>query len=96
MADWVEYLNKAGVPCGPIYNIAQTFADPQVQHQEMALDLEQPSGKVKTLGFPLKLSQTPAALHRPAPQLGQHNGEILTNLGYSVAEVNHLKARGVI
>jgi crotonobetainyl-CoA:carnitine CoA-transferase CaiB-like acyl-CoA transferase len=96
MADWVDYLNKAGVPCGPIYNLAQTFVDPQVRHQEMVLDLEQPSGKVKTLGFPLKLSKTPAALRRPAPQLGQHNEEILTNLGYSAAEVNDIKLRGAI
>ena len=96
MADWIDYLNKAGVPCGPIYSLPQTFADPQVQHQEMVLDLEQPSGKVKTLGFPLKLSKTPAALRRPSPQLGQHTEEILASLGYPAAQIEDLRARGVI
>jgi CoA:oxalate CoA-transferase len=96
MADWIEYLNKAGVPCGPIYNVPQTFADPQIRHQEMVLELEQPSGRVKTLGFPLKLSRTPAALHRPAPQLGQHTEEILANLSYSAAQIKDLRDRGVI
>lgn len=96
MADWIEYLNKAGVPCGPIYSVDQTFADPQVQHQEMMLEIEQPSGKVKTLGFPIKMSATPAALRRPAPQLGEHGSEILRGLGYTQAEVEALRARQVI
>ncbi|MBM4330608.1 MAG: CoA transferase [Deltaproteobacteria bacterium] len=96
MSDWIEYLNKAGVPCGPIYNLAQTFEDPQVKHQEMVLEIEQPSGKVKTLGFPVKLSDTPAAIRYPAPQLGEHNAEILANLGYSTDQINELKTRGVI
>jgi CoA:oxalate CoA-transferase len=91
-----EYLNKAGVPCGPIYSLDQTFADPQVQHQQMLLESEQASGKVKTLGFPLKLSATPAALRRPAPQLGQHCMDILQGLGYSNVEVEALRARHVI
>jgi crotonobetainyl-CoA:carnitine CoA-transferase CaiB-like acyl-CoA transferase len=96
MAEWIEYLNDAGVPCGPIYSVDQTFADPQVQHQEMVLELEQPSGKVRTLGFPIKMSATPAALRRAAPQLGQHCAEILQGLGYSGADVEALRARHVI
>jgi crotonobetainyl-CoA:carnitine CoA-transferase CaiB-like acyl-CoA transferase len=96
MAEWVEHFNAAGVPCGPIYDLAQVFADPQVQHQEMVLELEQPAGKVKTLGFPLKLSETPAALHSPAPQLGQHTEEILQRIGYSAAEIDILKAKKVV
>lgn len=96
MADWIDALNKVGVPCGPIYNLAQAFADPQIRHQEMVLELEQPSGRVKTLGFPLKLSTTPAALHRPSPQLGQHTEEILATLGFSATEVESFKTQGVI
>ena len=96
MAEWVESLNTAGVPCGPIYDLAQAFADPQIQHQEMVLELEQPSGKVRTLGFPIKLSKTPAALHGPAPQLGQHTHDILKNIGYTAAEIDALAARGVV
>ncbi|MBU1207577.1 MAG: CoA transferase, partial [Proteobacteria bacterium] len=88
MAEWIEHLNKEGIPCGPIYNLEQTFQDPQVRHQEMVLDLDQPSGKVKTLGFPVKMSHTPAKLRRPAPQLGQHTMEILASLQYSPEQVN--------
>jgi crotonobetainyl-CoA:carnitine CoA-transferase CaiB-like acyl-CoA transferase len=96
MAEWIEHLNKEGVPCGPINNLAQTFQDPQVKHQEMVLDLDQPSGKVKTLGFPVKMSHTPAKVRRPAPQLGQHTMEILTNLQYSPEQINELKTKGII
>jgi CoA:oxalate CoA-transferase len=96
MAAWIDDLNKVGVPCGPIYNLAQAVADPQSRHQEMVLDLDQPSGRVKTLGFPLKLSMTPAALHRPSPQLGQHTDELLTNLGFSAADIEAFRTRGVI
>jgi len=96
MADWIDYLNQAGIPCGPIYNLAQAFADPQVKHQEMVLEVEQPTGKVKTLGFPVKMSATPATLRRPAPQLGQHTEEILQGLGYSSEQIQELKAKEVI
>ncbi len=96
MAEWIEYLNKQGVPCGPIYNLAQTFEDPQVKHQEMVVEVEQPTGKVKALGFPVKFSDTPAGIRRPAPQLGQHNEEILAELGYSREKIKELKAKGVI
>jgi CoA:oxalate CoA-transferase len=96
MAEWIEYLNREGVPCGPIYNLAQTFEDPQVRHQEMVLELEQPSGRVKTLGFPVKMSDTPAKIRRPAPQLGQHTREILLELGVAAERIEELKKRGVV
>jgi CoA:oxalate CoA-transferase len=96
MAEWIEYLNREGVPCGPIYNLAQTFEDPQVKHQEMVLELEQPSGRVKTLGFPVKMSDTPAKVYRPAPQLGQHTREILLDLGLTAERIEELERRGVV
>lgn len=96
MAEWIEFLNKEGVPCGPINNLAQAFEDPQMKHQEMMLEVEQPSGRVKTLGFPLKLSHTPARIRRPAPRLGQHTEEILTNLGFSREKIEELKGKNVI
>ncbi len=96
MKEWIEYLNKEGVPCGPINNLAQTFEDPQVRHQEMLLEVEQPSGRVKTLGFPVKMSQTPAKLYRSAPQLGQHTGEILADLGFPEAKIKELREKGVV
>ena len=94
MAEWIEYLNKEGVPCGPINDLAQTFEDAQVKHQEMVLELDQPSGKVKVLGFPVKMSGTPARIYRPSPQLGQHTEEILLDLGFSGEEIKELRERG--
>jgi len=94
--EWVERLNDAEVPCGPIYDLSQVCADPQVQHQEMVLDVAQPSRKVKTLGFPVKLSRTPAAIHGPAPQIGEQTTVILESIGYTPGEVCNFRARGVI
>jgi CoA:oxalate CoA-transferase len=96
MGEWIDYLNREGVPCGPIYNLAQTFEDPQVRHQEMMLEVEQPSVKMKVLGFPVKMSETPAKIRRPAPQLGEHSEEILNTLGYSRDEIRELKDKGII
>ncbi len=96
MAEWIEYLNKEGVPCGPINNLAQTFEDPQVKHQKMVLELDQPSGKVKVLGFPVKMSETPAQIYRPSPQLGQHTEEVLLDLGFSGEEIKELRERGAV
>jgi crotonobetainyl-CoA:carnitine CoA-transferase CaiB-like acyl-CoA transferase len=95
-AQWIEYLNKEGVPCGPINDLAQTFEDPQVRHQEMLLEIGQPTGKVKILGFPVKMSRTPARLNRPSPQLGEHTGEILSTLGYSSEKIKDLRDKGVV
>jgi crotonobetainyl-CoA:carnitine CoA-transferase CaiB-like acyl-CoA transferase len=58
--------------------------------------MEQPSGKVKTLGFPVKMSQNPAKLFRPAPQLGQHTEEILEGLGFSIEKIKEMKDKGVV
>jgi crotonobetainyl-CoA:carnitine CoA-transferase CaiB-like acyl-CoA transferase len=80
--EWIARLNQAGVPCGPVNNLAQAFADPQVLHQEMVLESPQPSGPVKMPGFPIKLSNTPARLRRPSPQVGEHTREVLHELGY--------------
>jgi CoA:oxalate CoA-transferase len=75
---WIKVINEAGCPCGRVMNLDEVFSDPQVLSQEMVLDVEQPGhGTVKITGFPVKLSDTPAKLHRPAPRLGEHTDEIL-------------------
>ena len=94
---WVETLNRAGVPSGPVNSVAQVFADPQVLAQEMVLDVEHPGfGLVRMLGFPVKLSQTPCRVRRTAPGLGEHSGEILAELGYTLSERNALQADAVV
>jgi CoA:oxalate CoA-transferase len=82
---WVTTLNAAGVPCGPVYGIDEVFADPQVQAQQMVLEVEQPGhGVVRMLGFPMKFDQTPCQVRRPAPSLGQHTAAILAELDQSM------------
>ena len=95
-AEWIDRLNDFGVPCGPIYDLSQVFADPQVRHQKMVLEVEQPTGSIKTLGSPVKLSGLPAPRRGPAPQLGQHTVEILEGLGYTTEEIQSLQNRGVV
>ena len=94
---WINHLNKAGVPCGRVMNVAEVFDDPQVLAQEMVLDVEHPGhGSVRMTGFPVKLSETPAKIRHPAPKLGEHTQELLASLGYSVEAITDLKVKGVI
>lgn len=96
-AHWTEVLNAAGVPCGPVNSVAAVFEDPQIQAQEMVLDVEHPGyGIVRMLGFPIKLSATPCQVRRSAPALGEHSDEILTELGYSAPERETWRRNGVI
>jgi CoA:oxalate CoA-transferase len=75
---WIEVINKGGCPCGRVMNLGEVFSDPQVLSQEMVLEMDHPGhGMVKMTGFPVKLSETPPKLHRPAPRLGEHTEEVL-------------------
>jgi crotonobetainyl-CoA:carnitine CoA-transferase CaiB-like acyl-CoA transferase len=96
-AYWVETLNKAGVPCGPVNSVAEVFEDPQILAQGMVMDVDHPSyGIVRLLGFPIKLSETPCRLRRFAPELGEHSEEILTELGYAASDRSAWRQAGVI
>ena len=96
-ADWVAFLNDRGVACGPIYNLAEVFADPQVRHEEMLMEMPHPvHGMVKLLGMPVKLSDTPGAFRLPPPLLGEHTDEVLRELGYAAEVIADMRAAEVI
>lgn len=94
---WLETFEAAGVPCGPILNYQQVFDDPHVRHRQMVAEIDHPAGgRIKQLGPAVKLSATPARLHRPAPTLGQHTAEVLTELGYDRAAIRQLVDEGAV
>jgi crotonobetainyl-CoA:carnitine CoA-transferase CaiB-like acyl-CoA transferase len=95
---WVELMNEVGVPCGPLYTIDQTFADPQVRHLEMARPVHHPKlGDLKVVGQAINMTRTPEPAElRPTPDLGQHTEEVLHDLGYNDAAIADLRARDVI
>lgn len=96
-AEWVERLNKAGVPCGPIYTIDQVFADPQVQHLGVAADMALADGKVKqVLAQPMALSRTPSRIAAPPPELGEHTETVLREFGFSEEEIAGLRSARAI
>ncbi len=91
-AEWIAIINKAGVPCGPIYTIDQVFADPQVQHLGIAQSVSQPKrGEVKLIRQAVTLSRTPASIKTPIADLGEHTEEVLRDLGYDAAGIAKLR-----
>lgn len=96
-AHWVNVLERAGVPCGPIYNIEQVYADPHVQSRDMAVELQHPkAGGIRNIGVAVKLSDTPGSVRTPAPLLGQHTDDVLTEFGYADAEIAALRQSGAL
>jgi crotonobetainyl-CoA:carnitine CoA-transferase CaiB-like acyl-CoA transferase len=96
-AEWIEILNKAGVPCGPIYRIDEAFADPQVRHLEMAQPVRSPAlGDLTILGHPVSHGTNRLPIRSAAPELGQNNETILGKLGFSKDQISDLSKRGVI
>jgi crotonobetainyl-CoA:carnitine CoA-transferase CaiB-like acyl-CoA transferase len=96
-AHWVHALNEAGVPCGPIYNMAQVFEDPQVEQLQAAVPLKHPRrGDIRVVAQPFKLSRTPAAVSFTQRELGEDNDDILSQLGYSAEAIEQFKSKKVI
>jgi crotonobetainyl-CoA:carnitine CoA-transferase CaiB-like acyl-CoA transferase len=94
---WLAYLGEYDVLCAPVYDYGELFADPQVHHNEMVLEQEHPrAGRVKVMGIPVKLSETPGEIGPAAPELGEHTEEILRWLGYDAAAIERLRQETVL
>ena len=96
-AHWRNVFDAAGVPNGPIYLLSELFADPQVQHRGLVVEMEHPAaGRIRQTGIPVRLSVTPGSIRTPPPQLGEHTDAILSELGYDGAAIARLRQDGVV
>ena len=98
--DWVAALEAVGVPCGPINTLDRVFADPQIRHRAMVVEMDSPAasdGTVRLVANPARLSRTPLSYRRPPPPLGAHTDEVLSELlGADDAELARLRRSGAI
>src|SRR6202521_1070642 len=96
-AEWLHRLEDAGVPAGPVLDVNQMHADPQTLAREMIVETTHPkAGQVRTIGLPIKFSDTPGGLRRAAPVLGQHTREVLRDHGFSHTQIDQMAALGAI
>jgi crotonobetainyl-CoA:carnitine CoA-transferase CaiB-like acyl-CoA transferase len=95
-AHWLEAFENAAVPAGPIYAVDEMFDDPQVEHLGIAQPVTHPVlGDIRVIGEPVLLSRTPATVATPTPEAGEHNDEILAELGYDAAAIAALRAGAI-
>ena len=95
--EWASLLSEAGTQVAPVYNIDEALQDPQVIHRQMVLEVEDPVlGKIKQIGMPVKLSETPGKIRFVAPPPGNDTEETMRRLGYSTGDIERLIKDGVI
>lgn len=95
--EWVQLLNDAGIPAGPILEVGQMHEDEQALSRDMVTEVNHPvAGIVKTLGAPVKFHGTPGGVKRAAPVLGQHSEEVSTQIGYSLMEIQQLVDNAIV
>ncbi|MBY5989884.1 CoA transferase [Roseovarius atlanticus] len=95
--DWLDRMEAAGLPAGPVMTISEMHNDPQALARDMIVETDHPrAGAVKAIGLPIKFSDTPGAVTTPAPTLGQHGAEILTEHGYSQDQIRSLEEKGAL
>jgi crotonobetainyl-CoA:carnitine CoA-transferase CaiB-like acyl-CoA transferase len=96
-AAWLDALQEAGVPCGPITTVDEIVVDPQVRARQMLVEMEHPSaGRITVTGIPVKCSETPGSIRTPPPRLGEHTDAVLAELGVAPAEISRLRSLGVV
>ena len=94
---WIDVLNEAGCPCGPINSMDQVFADPQVKHLEMAVSVDHPRmGSFEVVNQAIKMSRTPSSVRTATPEQGEHTDDILSELGYEQATIDGFHQNGVV
>jgi crotonobetainyl-CoA:carnitine CoA-transferase CaiB-like acyl-CoA transferase len=96
LAEWTSELGGLEICFGPVHTLDETFADPQVRHRRMIVEMETPAGPARMTGVPIKLSETPGSVRTPPVTLGQHTDEVLARLGYGAADIARLRAEGVV
>jgi formyl-CoA transferase len=95
-AEWLERLERIDFLCTRVLSLKEALDDPQVRHNNMVIEIDHPQGKIKVVGNPVKLGETPATVRHAPPLLGQHNDEILASLGYRTEEIDKLRSVGAI
>jgi crotonobetainyl-CoA:carnitine CoA-transferase CaiB-like acyl-CoA transferase len=94
--EWLKIMGEHDIWCGPVNTLADVFDDPQVDHNEIVRTMQHPkAGQIRTIGFPVSLSKTPATYRTPPPLVGEHNTEILRSLGYSESDIDGFAQSGL-
>ncbi len=96
--EWMDLFVEAAVPCGPVNDMQHLFSDPQVKHRNMVEEIQHPTiGTLRLGGVPIKYSETPGAIRRHPPLLGEHTDEVLAEvLGFSSEQIDELRGKGAI
>jgi formyl-CoA transferase len=95
-AEWLRELEAIDFLCSPVSTLEEALDDPQVRHNQMVIEFDHPQGRVRAVGSPVKLVDTPAAVRIPPPLLGEHNDQILGELGYTAEQIETLRTDCVV